>query len=80
MCFQKKEGTNLSVGVRTKRNKLKELRVGKMLSQVGLSVASGVWQSKISNLERYNLKPSSRESVSLAAALEVSVSDIWPDN
>ena len=78
--FLKKEGTNLSVGVRTMKNKLKELRVERMLSQVGLSVQSGVWQSKISNLERYNLKPSSRESVSLAAALEVSVNDIWPDN
>jgi DNA-binding XRE family transcriptional regulator len=60
-------------------NRLKELRRAKGLPLWGLAVRAGTTATTLSAVERWGYQPSSDLCQRIAAALEVSVEQIWPE-
>jgi DNA-binding XRE family transcriptional regulator len=60
-------------------NNLKVLRVAKKLSVWGLAARAKTSATTVSAIERWGYRPGQDLSQRIAAALNVKVSDIWPD-
>jgi DNA-binding XRE family transcriptional regulator len=61
-------------------NKLREFRITPRISQWQLALTSGVKQSRISLIENRLVKPTMREKIKLAEALQHKIEEIFPDN
>lgn len=64
--------------VSTSPNRLRELRLERGLSQVGLAAQAGVGPGVINSAERWGYRPTEAIREKLAAALDVNVDAIWP--
>lgn len=62
------------------QNKLREFRVAPHISQWQLALTSEVKQSRISLIENRLVKPTMREKIRLAEALQHKLEEIFPDN
>jgi len=62
------------------RNRLKEIRKEQGLTQMQLTVQTGVATSTISAIEKHSYQPTAEVKQRLADALSVSVDAIWPQN
>jgi DNA-binding XRE family transcriptional regulator len=60
-------------------NKLRELRRAQNLSQWGLAVNVGTSTATLSAVERWGYRPGAALCERIAAALGVSINDIWPE-
>jgi DNA-binding XRE family transcriptional regulator len=60
-------------------NKLRELRKARGLAQQGLAVASGVSQTLIVMVERWDYRPTESVRRRLAHALDCTANDVWPE-
>jgi DNA-binding XRE family transcriptional regulator len=60
------------------RNRLRELRRGQRLPLWGLAVRAGTTATTLSTIERWDYKPGADLCERIAAALGVSINDIWP--
>lgn len=61
------------------KNKLRELRVIPHISQWELALQSGVKQSRISLIENFLVKASTREKIKLSTALKQPIEEVFPD-
>ena len=61
-------------------NKLREIRITPRISQWQLALTSGVKQSRISLIENRLIKPTMREKIKLAEALQHKIEDIFPED
>ena len=61
-------------------NKLREFRITPHISQWQLALTSGVKQSRISLIENRLVKPTMREKIKLAEALQHKIEEIFLDN
>ncbi len=61
------------------KNKLREFRVIPHISQWQLALQSGVKQSRISLIENFLVKASTREKIKLSTALKQSIEEVFPD-
>lgn len=61
-------------------NKLREFRIMPHISQYELALRSGVYQSRISLIENFLVKPTTHEKTKLAQALNQQENEIFPDN
>lgn len=62
-----------------KGNKLREYRILPKISQWELALKSEVKQSRISLIENLLVKPSTREKIKLALALEKKIEEVFPE-
>jgi DNA-binding XRE family transcriptional regulator len=60
-------------------NHLKEIRTAKKFSVWGLAARAKTSATTVSAIERWGYRPGTDLSERLAAALDVKVTDIWPD-
>jgi DNA-binding XRE family transcriptional regulator len=60
------------------RNRLRELRRGQRLPLWGLAVRAGTTATLLSAVEKWGYQPGDDLCARIAAALEVSTNDIWP--
>ncbi|MGO9246600.1 MAG: helix-turn-helix transcriptional regulator [Verrucomicrobiia bacterium] len=60
------------------QNRLRERRIAKGLSQIGLAAAAGVSISTVSRAERWGFDVSESTAKRLASALQCRVEDIFP--
>ena len=62
------------------KNRLKEIRYRKKLTQDDLYVETNIWPTKISKLERGVFRPSSKEKELLAKALKTKIRELFPED
>jgi DNA-binding XRE family transcriptional regulator len=60
------------------RNRLRELRRGQRLPLWGLAVRAGTTATLLSAVEKWDYQPGDDLCARIAAALQVSINDIWP--
>lgn len=60
------------------KNRLKEIRYRKKLTQDDLYVETNIWPTKISKIERGVFRPSSKEKELLAKALKTPIDQLFP--
>jgi transcriptional regulator with XRE-family HTH domain len=60
-------------------NRLRVIRAEKRVTQFRLSIATGVIQSRLSQMENDLINPSPEEKEKIAGALGVQVGEIWTE-
>jgi len=62
------------------KNRLKEIRFHKGLTQDDLYLKTNIWQAKISKIERGVFRPSSKEKELLAKVLKTPIYKLFPED
>ena len=62
------------------KNRLKEIRFHKGLTQDDLYLITNIWPTKISKIERGVFRPSSKEKELLAKALKSPIHQLFPED
>jgi len=61
------------------KNKLKQIRFFKGITQDDLYIETNIWPAKISRIERGVFRPTSKEKELLSKALKTPICEIFPE-
>ena len=61
------------------KNKLKQIRFFRGMTQDDLFVETRIWPAKISRIERGVFRPTPKEKILLAKALKTPIGEIFPE-